>query len=271
MSIASIQSQYPNALWFDSNDVASTNAGTLDNPYTSWASVISGAVDSDVVAVKDGSHAITSFSEQLTIVGESLDAILTVATEVELQSTTGVTFNDLSIESNISSSSCVLEVQNGTYTFNRCKLQVNNYAIRGFFRSIVDNGTATVTLNECLLKVGGASTTHGAILGMAGFNDGVKFINMTNCTSVITGGSCNRFITNFQATGQVVFKNNIFTGTGSETIGATLTTDTNNCYHQTSHSGGTNNIFADPQFVDSANDDYRLRPSSPCIGAGTAS
>jgi len=36
-------------------------------------------------------------------------------------------------------------------------------------------------------------------------------------------------------------------------------------------SGGTNNIFQDPQFVDSANGDYRLRPTSPCIGAGTAS
>ena len=37
-------------------------------------------------------------------------------------------------------------------------------------------------------------------------------------------------------------------------------------------SGGTNNLYdTDPQFVDSANNDYRLRPSSPCINAGTAS
>lgn len=48
----------------------------------------------------------------------------------------------------------------------------------------------------------------------------------------------------------------------------------NNCFHQfgsNNTSGGTNNVFADPQFVDLASGDFRLRPSSPCINAGTAS
>lgn len=49
----------------------------------------------------------------------------------------------------------------------------------------------------------------------------------------------------------------------------------NTCFYQWDDTynttGGTNNIFADPQFVDVANKDFRLRPSSPCINAGTAS
>mgnify|MGYP003651504606 CR=1 FL=1 len=46
---------------------------------------------------------------------------------------------------------------------------------------------------------------------------------------------------------------------------------TNCCMFQVNEtSGGTNNVFADPQFVDAVTGDLRLRPSSPCINAGTA-
>ena len=79
----------------------------------------------------------------------------------------------------------------------------------------------------------------------------------------------------------LVFKNNIISGSGYEYIrhnnDATNTeTISNNCYFNTATTTGNAKdtggaIFADPQFVDSTTGDLRLRPSSPCINAGTAS
>ena len=70
-------------------------------------------------------------------------------------------------------------------------------------------------------------------------------------------------------------KNNIFVGAGSGTFSNTFTSNATNCcvynFGSSNTSGGTNNIFQDPQFVDVANLDLRLRPTSPCINAGTAS
>lgn len=70
-------------------------------------------------------------------------------------------------------------------------------------------------------------------------------------------------------------KNCIFVSDTSSAIGASLASSATNCCFQdfgtNNTSGGTNNVFADPQFVDSTTGDLRLRPSSPCINAGTAS
>ena len=73
----------------------------------------------------------------------------------------------------------------------------------------------------------------------------------------------------------LVGKNNIWVSTDSSKIGISIASrDSFSCFHNygsSNTSGGTNNVFADPQFVDSTNGDFRLRPSSPCINAGTAS
>ena len=71
--------------------------------------------------------------------------------------------------------------------------------------------------------------------------------------------------------------NTIISTDNSNAVASTAITPasfTNSCLynlHSGDTSGGTDNIFADPQFVDAANGDLRLRPTSPCIGAGTAS
>jgi len=69
-------------------------------------------------------------------------------------------------------------------------------------------------------------------------------------------------------------KNTIFVSNDSgSVISGNIASTCNNCcaYNWgTTTSGGTNNIFQDPQLVDLANGDLRLRPGSPCINAGTA-
>jgi len=72
-------------------------------------------------------------------------------------------------------------------------------------------------------------------------------------------------------------KNTIFMSDNANAIDASVintSSCTNCCVYQMDSgdsSGGTNNIFADPKFVDAPNGDLRLRPTSPCIGAATAS
>jgi hypothetical protein len=91
-----------------------------------------------------------------------------------------------------------------------------------------------------------------------------------NCSSVPANGITGNNPPN-------TIKNTIFMSDNSSAINdsAIVVSNTTNCciyqMHTNDSSGGTDNIFADPQFVDSANGDLRLRPTSPCIGAGTAS
>jgi len=87
--------------------------------------------------------------------------------------------------------------------------------------------------------------------------------NTINTTDLLNAGS---------------LKNNIFVGTGSATFTNTFSANATNCCIHNFGSGndgssnvGTNNLFEDPLFVDVANLDLRLRPTSPCINAGTAS
>src|SRR6056300_1486958 len=81
MSIASIQSKYPSAIWYDSNH-GGTNSGTLDNPYTSLDTAMTNASSGGVIAILDGTHsedAQVTLPKSLTFVGESTQAVLSTS------------------------------------------------------------------------------------------------------------------------------------------------------------------------------------------------
>jgi len=91
MSIQSIQSKYPTAVWYDSNH-GSAGTGTVDDPYSSMTTAMTTAGENGVVAIKNGTHQTNKIlvsQDNLTFVGESTEAVLSSATS----STIGCSFS----------------------------------------------------------------------------------------------------------------------------------------------------------------------------------
>jgi len=278
MSIASIQSKYPSAIWFDSAH-SGTESGTVDEPYNTISEAMTAASDGGVIAIKNGTHSQTSVTlpKSLTFVGESTEAILST-------SGTGL--------------SAGITASGTSYSITLETLKVTHSGAAHF--GLIFGGTGDLSINGCVLDM--TAVGGGTARGLFGFGnanvsgqsltctDSVLFTGATNGgwlsyyfppdvdfqrnTIVILSGSSVSSVINSGGSGTVVWKNNIVYGNGqSETLtGLSLDTASNNCYYNTGISSGSGGVvFADPQFIDYTNKDLRLRPTSPCIGAGTAS
>lgn len=136
----------------------------------------------------------------------------------------------------------------------------------GIFYFKSNSNTNSVTNSSFVIDYSGSDrfthTSGGTTLNSCSF--------FLKCSSVASNG-----ITGFGSPSYST--NTIFMSDNANAIAATvinITLCTNCCVfqmHSGDSSGGTNNKFDDPQFVDPDNADLRLRPSSPCINAGTAS
>ena len=283
MSIASIQSKYPSAIWFDSA-YTGTESGTVDEPYNTIAEAITAASDGGVIAIKDGTHTIggkITMGKSLTFVGESTQAILSTSGGTYGGAITAGGNHFIKLETvkvyHDSSNQNYGLINAGTspVTVEKCILEMGPLSTvannRGWFVG-TSTPVTSLTVSDSVI-IGGSASGRGFVIGGDGFQDGFNAIDLQRNTITITGGSATKLSSYSAGITSSTFKNNIFVGNGNnETLGFTPSTASNNCYHNNGISSGSGGVvFADPQFVDSANGDYRLRPTSPCIGAGTAS
>jgi len=147
--------------------------------------------------------------------------------------------------------------------------------------AVSNSGTEWFYGNSGQLDVTNSSFSPSIITNGFRFISGPNRFTFSNCTFNITTTNIGTKIGFHGSTPTASFlKNTIMACDDDNAILTTSNGDfaqyaTNCCFYQmgtANDSGGTNNLYdTDPQFVDSANSDYRLRPSSPCIGAGTAS
>lgn len=190
----------------------------------------------------------------------------------------------------------VINATGGSITLNRCNSTIDRR--HGSFGScaIGDNSAHAYTgeaydlfLNECVFTINMSATTlsyESGIIGGGSDSSGPgkpKNSTIKNCTFFINTTGVSAFA-NFNSNGvrshgTVLVTNSILYHTGTPSplfVGNTSNTvNLTNCNlfdgWTTANTTVTNAVTIDPQFVDSVNGDLRLRPASPCIGAGTAS
>lgn len=183
-----------------------------------------------------------------------------------------------------------------TYDIGLIGFKFSNYGI--YATAAANNTPNTVKNNLFLITTGSNFGNTGAIRGHnfnsncpTNFTDNVFKVKIDNGTRLLRNVSPWAFERNtFDITTVNVsssslgveggmpsnMKNNIWQSNDASVFATTVALNANStysCFYQMgSHNAATGtNIEADPQFVDSANADFHLRPTSPCIGAGTSS
>ena len=190
------------------------------------------------------------------IIGTTSVRVLTIGTTTNSVAVTvsGFSFQDFVFKFTPPSSSSIvqtLEYSKATQTMSSGSNPISGQSGSGD-RAVV---------NFCALNFKPSGTSFGNSTSNYIYKNSSFFFDLSATTGITPDSS-------------VISNNCIYSSNDSSKWSQALASSgTNCCFHNmgtANSSGGTNNIFVDPVYVDPGTD-LRLRPTSPCINAGTVS
>ena len=271
-----------------------TQSGTADGSYadpydlTQLSTQEGSATSGDIFIFKDGTYGFSSAlsfasaitTTSLTYRAESDRGVTFSSTSTFVfgntnltagQTYNGFTFNGSSTTNDLFTWNQSSSAAGKAHTFNDCDLKGKTFG-----ENLGLSTRAKATFNRCVFEQTGTASfwfehRNGT---SASLRAELDFVHCTLHNRTGTGSNLYAFNRcTVDAKNTIIFDyNNTITNVVNTSSSINLSGPCDLIRADgTSISSDANNIAQDPQFVDQVNGDFRLRPSSPCIGAATTS